>query len=76
MTHERGDVPGPDHKGNTPAAGGTPVGAPASTPTAVPEAPLGWEQGGQTADPAKQADPVPGKYRSPSAGETKADTAR
>ena len=70
MGHERGDVPGSGRGGKVNSA---PEGTPASTPTTVPEAPLGWEQGGQSADPAQQADPVPGKFRSPSAGETSSD---
>ncbi len=72
MGHERGDVPGSGRGGNVNSA---PAGTPASEPRAVPEAPLGWEQGGQSTDPAKQADPVPGKFRTPSAGETSGDAA-
>lgn len=76
MVHERGDVPGPGGaRGARGAPTNTSASEPVSEPTAVPEAPLGWEQGGQSTDPAKQADPVPGKFRSPSAGETSGDAA-
>jgi len=68
MQHERGDVPGPSTAQTSPA----PQGEPASEPTAVPQAPVGWETGSSSPDPAKSPDPIPGKFPVPSKGETKA----
>ncbi len=68
MQHERGDVPGPGG-GSSPRG---PVGEPASEPAAVPQAPLGYETGSPSPDPADSPDPVPGKFPVPSKGETKA----
>jgi len=68
MQHERGDVPGPSTTQTSP----TPKGETASEPTAVPQAPVGWETGSSSPDPAKSPDPIPGKFPVPSKGGTKA----